>query len=123
MKISIDRWLDHWADHSPDKVGIEFEDQRLTYSDLTDAVGQMTSTLVGVGVGRGDRVAFLGGDGPLPLVLLPAHALQGLLGLKLTHSQSCDLMLPAIRPTGKHAVLGLGTLGGEECLRTLSRGS
>lgn len=77
MTISIDRWLDHWADHSPDKVGIEFEDQRLTYSDLTDAVGQMTSTLVGVGVGRSDRVAFLGGDGPLPLVLLFACARLG----------------------------------------------
>ena len=75
--IPVDRWLDHWAEHDPDVVAIEFEDERLTYAALVDAVGRMAGALVAAGVEPGSRVAFLGGDGPLPLKLFFACARIG----------------------------------------------
>ncbi len=75
--IPLDRWLDHWADHDPDAIAIEFGDERLTYPALVDAVARMAGALAAAGVEPGSRVAYLGGDGPLPLTVFFACARIG----------------------------------------------
>lgn len=54
-------WIARHADVRPDKVALidDYRDLTITYGDLDDRVNRLTTWLVSVGVGRGDRVAFL----------------------------------------------------------------
>jgi fatty-acyl-CoA synthase len=81
--MTIDRWLEHWADHRPDATAIEFVDQSVTYRSLYDRVCRVAGGLRAHGVESGDRVAYLGGDGPTPLEILFACARIGAIHLPL----------------------------------------
>ncbi|WP_149541403.1 class I adenylate-forming enzyme family protein [Siccirubricoccus phaeus] len=73
----LHRWLDAHADHTPDRVALQFEGARLTYADLATAAGRLAGGLAASGIGRGDRVAFLGLNHPAQLLLLAACARLG----------------------------------------------
>jgi len=81
--MTIDRWLEHWADHRPYATAIEFADHSVTYRSLYDRVCVVAAGLRARGVGSGDRVAYLGGDGPTPVELLFACARIGAIHLPL----------------------------------------
>ncbi len=54
-------WVKHHADVRPAKVALidDGRDLTITYGDLDDRVSRLAAWLTGVGVERGDRVAFL----------------------------------------------------------------
>ena len=59
--MDLSHWLERWADFQPDKVAIRFEGRDTTYGDFHAHVRRTAGALGdGLGVGRGDRVAFLG---------------------------------------------------------------
>lgn len=59
--MDLSHWLERWADFQPDKVSIRFEGRDTTYGDFHARVRRAAATLGNdLGVGRGDRVAFLG---------------------------------------------------------------
>jgi fatty-acyl-CoA synthase len=65
------------ADHGA-RVAVEFGDERIRYADLAHRVDRAAAALAGpLGVGRGDRVAWLGHNHPEMLVLLFALARLG----------------------------------------------
>ena len=47
------------SDICPDRTAIIFEDNRFTFSQLNDRVNRLSNALDGLGVKKGDRVAFL----------------------------------------------------------------
>ncbi|MBW7849471.1 MAG: long-chain fatty acid--CoA ligase [Rhodospirillales bacterium] len=76
MNLAV--WVDRRADLAPDKVAIRFDGSDMTYADLAVEAARLASVLHdGLGVGRGDRVAYLGYNSPQMIALLFAAARIG----------------------------------------------
>lgn len=76
--MDISRWVSHRADWSPDRVALRFAGKDTTYGELERRVRRVSDALaLGLGVGAGDRVAFLGYNAPLIIELLFACARLG----------------------------------------------
>jgi fatty-acyl-CoA synthase len=59
--MDLSNWIERWAAFQPDKVAIRFADGDWTYAALAIRIAAAARALKhGLGVGRGDRVAFLG---------------------------------------------------------------
>ena len=77
------RWLERHAEHAPDKVALRFEGTATTYDLLARAAEAAAAALSARGVGRGDRVGFLGHNHPSQIVLLFALARLGAIQVPL----------------------------------------
>ena len=79
--MNISRWIEHWAAVRPGKTAIFFGDGgTLSYGEMWIRVRKMAALLRhGLGLSRGDRVAFLGYNSPEMLVLLFACARAGMI--------------------------------------------
>ena len=76
--MDISNWIERWADFTPRKAAITFEDRTLTYGALHDHVRLLAVMLRdGLGIARGERVAFLGLNSPDFLALTFACARIG----------------------------------------------
>ncbi|MCL6515598.1 AMP-binding protein, partial [Alicyclobacillus sp.] len=73
-------FLKRSTDVFPDKVAVVHGDQRFTYKEFNARVHRLASALAGLGVGRGDKVAFLCPNIP---PMLEAHYGVPLLGAVL----------------------------------------
>jgi fatty-acyl-CoA synthase len=62
--MDISGHLAHRASWAPGKVALRFEGRTLTFAEVEQAVTTWAGWLQGQGVHRGDRVAFLGQNGP-----------------------------------------------------------
>ncbi len=51
--------LDQWADRTPEKEAIIFQDTSLTYKEMNERVNALSRELLNFGIGKGDRVALL----------------------------------------------------------------
>ena len=68
----------HSSDRSPEKVALRFEGAEITYAALDERVRRLATLLRAErGIQPGDRVAYLGFNGPLVLELLFACACLG----------------------------------------------
>ena len=72
--MTIDRWI---ARADPDRAAIAFQGQSLTYGDFAKLIETRAAQLAASGIGRGDRVAWLGFNAPEVFVLLFACARIG----------------------------------------------
>jgi len=63
--------------HPPDAIALTFPGGRLTYAALRERIAAAAAMLAAHGLGRGDRLAFLGQNHPAQLVLLFACARLG----------------------------------------------
>jgi fatty-acyl-CoA synthase len=76
--VNISRWVAHRAEWAPEAVALHFRGADLTYAGLEGRVARAAAALAGgVGVRRGDRVAYLGLNSPEMLELLFACARLG----------------------------------------------
>lgn len=76
--MNVSSWIERWADFQPDRSAIRFEGEDVTYAEFAGRVrGTAGALREGLGVGRGDRVAFLGFNSPDMLALLFACARLG----------------------------------------------
>lgn len=76
--MSLAVWMQRRADFAPDKVAIRFDGADLSYADLAVKAARLAVLLGnGLGVGRGDRVAWLGFNSPEMIALLFACARLG----------------------------------------------
>jgi len=74
----LSNWIEHQADFVPDKCAIRFAGRDLTYAEVAKNVNRLADSLVNqLGVGRGDRVVYLGLNSPDIIVLLFACARVG----------------------------------------------
>lgn len=76
--MNLSHWIERWADFQPDKVAIRFEGADITYAGFDARIRGVAAMLRGgLGVGRGDRIAFLGYNSPDMLALMFACARLG----------------------------------------------
>ena len=76
----VGSWIARRARRTPDRVAFVHGDDRLTYAQLHDRVIRLAHGLRGLGVRRGDRVAYLGPNHPAFLeTLFAAGALGAIL--------------------------------------------
>jgi fatty-acyl-CoA synthase len=73
-RLNLSRVIEHWARHAPRRIAIHFDGADLSYAQLWERIEAATRAL---GVGRGDRVAWLGYNHPDMLALLFAAARLG----------------------------------------------
>jgi acyl-CoA synthetase (AMP-forming)/AMP-acid ligase II len=76
----VGSWIARRARRTPDRAAVFHGDDRLTYAQLHDRITRLAHGLRGLGVGRGDRVAYLGPNHPAFLeTLFAAGALGAIL--------------------------------------------
>ena len=75
--MDLSHWIERHAAFTPRKTALRFEAEDLTYEDLAHRIERVAAILTQLGVQRGDRVAFLGLNHPLLIVLLFACARIG----------------------------------------------
>jgi len=73
-RMTIDRWIANIATRTPDKPALIFGDVSLSYADMARRIETRAAELAGVGLVRGDRVAWYGLNHPDVFVLLFACA-------------------------------------------------
>ena len=77
LNQGVGSWIARRARRTPDRVAIVHGDRALTYRQLHGRVSRLAGALRGLGVARGDRVAFLGPNHPAYLETLFAAGTLG----------------------------------------------
>ncbi len=78
MAGEVSSWVHGWAQRTPDRIAIRFEDQEISCAAFEQRVGRLAGALAGrTGIAAGDRIAFLGPNSPILLDLLFACARLG----------------------------------------------
>ncbi len=76
--MDISRWIDRRADHRPDKTAIHFAGRDIRYAEFAERIAATARALKhDLGIGPGDRIAYLGYNRPEMLDLLFACARLG----------------------------------------------
>ena len=60
QKLTFDELIRHWAQEKPDAVALEQEGDALTFAELEEKSRRIVAMLAAHGVGKGDRIAWLG---------------------------------------------------------------
>lgn len=82
--MDLSNWIDRHADFTPDKAALRYEGREVGYAEMAGNVHAFARMLKKrFGVGRGDRVAYLGLNSPEFLYLLFACARLGALFIPL----------------------------------------
>ena len=81
--MDLSDWIDRNAAFAPDKVALNCAGREHSYADLARAIARTAAALAACGVGRGDRVAYLGYNSAEQLGLLFACARLGALFVPL----------------------------------------
>ena len=58
--FTFDDFIRHWAAKTPDRVAIDSDDLQLTYGELEQATARVATALAGMGLSKGDRIAWFG---------------------------------------------------------------
>ena len=76
---TIGEWIEHWAEHTPEKESIVYSDRdlRFTWETLNDRVDKMAKGLLSVGVKKGTHVGIWATNVPDWLTFLYAGAKIG----------------------------------------------
>jgi fatty-acyl-CoA synthase len=99
--MDVSRWIERHAAFTPDKPAIRFGGRALSYAALDLRVRELARSLKhGLGVGRGDRVAFLGYNHPDFLALLFACARLGAMLVPLNWRLAVPEHLFVLRDAG-----------------------
>ena len=72
--MDLAQWIDRHAGFTPEQIALRFDDDAVTYRELAARVARAAGALAALGIGAGDRVAWLGQNHPATLVLLFACA-------------------------------------------------
>ena len=75
--MDLSFWIDRHADFTPDRIALHFEGDDWSWARLRRDMHRLAGALCALGVGSGDRIALLGYNSPLYLLLLFACARLG----------------------------------------------
>ncbi|MBI2753875.1 MAG: long-chain fatty acid--CoA ligase [Betaproteobacteria bacterium] len=75
--MDLSHWIERHAAFTPEKTAIRFGGEDLSYAALAQRIARAAAVLAGLGVKRGDAVAFLGLNNPEMLAMLFACARLG----------------------------------------------
>ena len=75
--LSFDEFLKHWGDVAPDRIALEMDGRTTTYGEAEALTRRLIAFFADNGVGRGDRIAWLGKNSDRYFLLLYAAARVG----------------------------------------------
>ena len=75
--LSFDEFLKHWGTVAPDRIALEMDGRITTYGEAEKLTRQLVAFFAENGVGRGDRIAWLGKNSDRYFLLLYAAARVG----------------------------------------------
>ena len=93
------------AELTPDKIALHFAGDAITYRQLWNRVVRAESSLIRQGIGRGDRVAWLGLNDPALLALLFASSRIGAIVLPLNYRLTLDEQMAILTHAQVHLLL------------------
>ena len=112
MDLSL--WIERHAAFDPARTAIRSEQRTLTYAEFAERIRAMARGLKhGLGVGRGDRVAFLGYNHPDFLTLLFACARLGVMMVPLNWRLATAENAYILRNAGVETVLATAAFAAE----------
>jgi fatty-acyl-CoA synthase len=88
--FGVGSWIERRARIAPDRVALISGDRSITYAELAGRVRRLANGLRRLGVGRGDRVAWLGANHPAFLEALFASGLVGAALAPVNHRLAAD---------------------------------
>ena len=100
--FGVGSWIERRARIAPTQVALVGDDRSLTYAELARRVRRLANGLRMLGVGRGDRVAWLGPNHPAFLESLFASGLLGAALAPVNHRLVADgvrAVVADIQPT------------------------
>ena len=100
--FGVGTWIERRARTAPGRVALVGDDCSFTYAELAQRVRRLANGLRRLGVGRGDRVAWLGPNHPAFLEALFASGLLGAALAPVNHRLAADgilVVLADIEPT------------------------
>jgi AMP-binding enzyme len=104
--FGVGSWIERRARVAPDRVALVGGDRSFTYAELASRVRRLANGLQRLGVGRGDRVAWLGPNHPAFLEALFASGLVGAALAPVNHRLAPDGILLAME--GHRVTVGFG---------------
>jgi fatty-acyl-CoA synthase len=108
----IHRWIAAHAAGTPDAPALRFEGRRIPYAALAHDVEARAATLAAQGIGRGDRIAFLGANHPAQIVLLAACARLGAVQVPLNWRLAPPELGYILADSGARAVYATAEMAG-----------
>jgi fatty-acyl-CoA synthase len=100
--FGVGSWIERRARIAPGQVALVGDDGSFTYAELAERVRRLANGLQRLGVGRGDRVAWLGSNHPAFLESLFASGLVGAALAPVNHRLAAEgirAVLDDIQPT------------------------
>ena len=100
--FGVGSWIERRARIAPDQLALVAGDRSFTYAELAGRVRRLANGLQRLGVGRGDRVAWLGPNHPAFLEALFASGLLGAALAPVNHRLAVDgirVVVADIEPT------------------------
>jgi len=108
----VGSWIARRARRTPDRVAVFHDGSEVTYAQLHGRVTQLAHGLRGLGVGRGDRVAYLGPNHPAFLETLFAVGTLGAIGVPLNTRLAAPELARHLSSSGSRALIyGAGQAG------------
>ena len=99
-------WIERWAGFAPEKAALVCDGETITYGDLAGRIARTAAGLARtLGIGRGDRVAFLGENCPEALVMLFACARLGAIHVPLNWRLAIPEQLTILNHCGARAMV------------------
>jgi fatty-acyl-CoA synthase len=94
--LNLSRIIERWAHHTPGRTAFHFQGEDLSYAELWQRTERATRELAGLGIVRGDRIAYLGYNHPGMIALLFAASRLGALlvplNWRLTAHEHCGIL-------------------------------
>jgi fatty-acyl-CoA synthase len=118
--VGVGTWIERRARVAPDRPALVFGARTSTYGELAVRIRRLANGLRGLGVGRGDRVAWIGPNHPAFLESLFAAGLLGAVIAPVNDRLSPDERALVLRDTEPCALLhhaAAGAVDGPETVR------
>ena len=101
---SIDDFVKHWAAERPDATILEEGDERLTFAESEEMGRRIVTALAAMGVGKGDRIAWLGKNSALYFQLLFSAGRAGIVTVPIGWRLATPEVEFILRDTGAKLV-------------------
>ncbi|MGV9711522.1 acyl-CoA synthetase [Gordonia sp. NPDC003424] len=103
--MDLGSWIARRAAIGPDRPAITFEGQTESFGDFADRVDRLSAALVAGGIGRGDRVGYLGLNHPMFLTALFATARAGAIFVPLNFRLTAPELAFILDDAGVHTLI------------------
>ena len=117
-KLTFDQFIRHWAQERGDNVALEEGDDALTFGQLEQRSRQIIAMLKANGVGKGDRIAWLGKNARHYFELFYSAARAGVVTVPIGWRLAAPEIAYILQDTGAKILFtgeGFGELADKSC--------